>query len=52
MKENKNYCTPIIEVLNARVEKGFETSGELDQDGFTVDGADWGNGNTDNWTWS
>lgn len=54
MKENKNYCTPIVEVLNARVEKGFQVTGgqEQDQEGFTVDGADWGNGNTDNWTWS
>ena len=27
MKENKkNYCTPIMEVLNARDEKGFEGS--------------------------
>ena len=26
MKENKNYCTPIVEVLDARVEKGYQSS--------------------------
>ncbi|MBR1834578.1 MAG: hypothetical protein IJ785_03635 [Bacteroidales bacterium] len=26
MKENKIYCAPIIEVLDARVEKGFAGS--------------------------
>ncbi|MBQ3982990.1 MAG: hypothetical protein II633_04380 [Bacteroidales bacterium] len=31
MKENlkKEYYAPMVEVLNARVEKGFQASGEL-----------------------
>jgi hypothetical protein len=31
MKENlkKEYFTPMVEVLSARVEKGFQVSGEL-----------------------
>ena len=26
MKENKNYCTPIVEVPDARVERGYQSS--------------------------
>ena len=26
MKENKNYFTPIVEVLDARVERGYQSS--------------------------
>ena len=26
MKENKNYCTTIVEVLDARVERGYQSS--------------------------
>lgn len=30
MKNKKNYLTPMIEIMNARVEKGFQTSGTTD----------------------
>lgn len=47
MKEKKMYCTPTIEVLNARIEKGF--AGSL-SDNFNVGGeTGWSTGNTDDW---
>lgn len=63
MKENKTktYCTPFVEVLNARVEKGFAGSGETpvpptppvnpEEGGFNAgDGTGWTDGgNTDEW---
>lgn len=64
MKENKNkqYCTPEVEVLDVRVEKGFAGSpggSQPDEDqsvttpgGFNAgDGTGWSSGNTDDW-WS
>lgn len=50
MKENtkKSYCTPVVEVLAARIEKGFELSPQ--QDEFTVGGeTSWQTGNTNAW---
>lgn len=48
MKETKtkqNYCAPLIEVLSARVEKGFQTSSTETTrtivDGNPVEGAGW-----------
>ncbi len=54
MKEKKMYCTPAIEVLNARVEKGFAGSPDKpDPDpvsGFNAGGeTGWSTGNTDDW---
>ena len=60
MKEKeakKVYCTPVIEVLAARIEKGYQTSPAepepdpqpIVEDGLTVDGANWGTGNTNSW---
>ena len=39
MKENqkKEYDTPMVEVLRARVEKGFQISGELNLTGSNED---------------
>jgi len=63
MKENKNkqYCAPEVEVLDARVEKGFAGSPQPDQPvtpspagegGFNAGGdTGWSGGNTDDW-WS
>lgn len=52
MKEKKMYCTPAIEVLNARIEKGYQASGP-DPDpvsGFNAGGeTGWSTGNTDDW---
>ena len=60
MKENKkNYCTPLLEVLNARVEKGFEVSPDNpttdpvdpnEDGGFNAGGnTDWTGGSTEGW---
>ncbi len=56
MKEKKMYYTPAIEVLNARVEKGFAGSPQEDQpdpdpiSGFNAGGeTGWSTGNTDDW---
>lgn len=59
MKEitKKNYCTPVVEVLLARIEKGFAGSlpqppveeQEVVEDGFSVNGAGWNSGNTNTW---
>lgn len=48
MKEKKMYCTPAIEVLNAKIEKGFQASPVVS--GFNAGGeTGWSTGNTDDW---
>ena len=59
MKENKNYCTPIVEVLDARVERGYQSSPEVpptppvspEEGGFNAGGyTGWTDGgNTNGW---
>lgn len=50
MKENtkKIYCAPVVEVLSAKIERGFELSPKTDE--FVVDGdTSWIMGSTNTW---
>ena len=50
MKENKNYCTPIVEVLDARVERGYQSSPEVPPTPVTPEEGGFNAGGYTGWT--